>query len=228
GSVTFTDESNGSILDSVALSNGTPTFATAALAPGTRNIVARYGGSATFAPSSSAALLLPVARAGADPGAYPINTRPRGRQTTGTLRAGSLTKKWSVTLGGAGGGFVEAGDVSYPVIAGGRVFVTVEHADTSGTTLYALDAATGATDWSVELGGTFGFSALAYDGRRVFALNYDGVLTAFAAATGHQLWSVQMPVQAGVTPSFTAPPTGYDGIVYVSGAGTVYPVSHAG
>src|SRR5262249_30238656 len=141
---------------------------------------------------------------------------------------GSLTKKWSVTLGGAGGGFVEAGDVSYPVIAGGRVFVTVEHTDTSGTTLYALNAATGGARWSGGVGGGLGFSRPAPDGRRVFALNYDGVLTAFAAATGHQLWSVQMPVQAGVTPSFTAPPTGYDGIVYVSGAGTVYAVSEAG
>jgi outer membrane protein assembly factor BamB len=228
GSVTFTDESNGSVLDSVALSKGTATFATAALAPGTRHVVAHYGGSGTFAASSSAALFLPVARAGSDAVAYQINTRHSGRQATGALRAGSLTKKWSVTLGGAGAGFVEAGDVSYPVIARGRVFVTVEHTDTSGTTLYALDAATGATDWSVGLGGTFGFSALAYDGRRVFALNYDGVLTAFVAATGHQLWSVQMPVQAGATPSFDAPPTGYDGIVYVSGVGTVYAVSEAG
>ena len=228
GSVTFTDESNGSVLDSVALSKGTATFATAALAPGTRHVVAHYGGSGTFAASSSAALFLPVARAGSDAVAYQINTRHSGRQATGALRAGSLTRKWSVTLGGAGAGFVEAGDVSYPVIARGRVFVTVEHTDTSGTTLYALDAATGATDWSVGLGGTFGFSALAYDGRRVFALNYDGVLTAFVAATGHQLWSVQMPVQAGATPSFDAPPTGYDGIVYVSGVGTVYAVSEAG
>ena len=228
GSVTFTDTSNGSVLDSVALHRGTATFATAALAPGTRDIVAYYGGSGTFAASSSAALSLPVARAGSDAVAYQINTGHSGRQATGTLLAGSLTKKWTVTLGGAGGGFVEAGDVSYPVIAGGRVFVTVEHTDTYGTTLYALDAATGATDWFAGLAGTFGFSALAYDGRRVFALNYDGVLTAFVAATGHQLWSVQMPVQAGVTPSFTAPPTGYDGIIYVSGAGTVYAVSEAG
>ena len=228
GSVTFTDESTGSILGSVALHRGTAAFATAALAPGTRDIVARYGGSGTFAASSSAALSLPVARAGSDAVAYQITTGHSGRQATGTLRPGSLAKKWSVTLGGTGGGFVEAGDVSYPVIAGGRVFVTVEHTDTSRTTLCALDAATGATAWSVGLAGTFGFSALAYDGRRVFALNYDGVLTAFAAATGHQLWSVQMPVQAGVTPAFTAPPTGYDGIVYVSGAGTVYAVSEAG
>jgi outer membrane protein assembly factor BamB len=67
---------------------------------------------------------------------------------------------------------------------------------------------------------------LAYDGRRVYALNYNGVLTAFVAATGHELWSVQMPGQY----AFTAPPTAYDGIVYVSGAGvggTVYAVNEA-
>src|SRR5215475_14505792 len=63
GSLTFTDESNGGVLYSVALSKGTATFATAALAPGTRDVVARYGGSGTFAPSSSGALSLPVARA---------------------------------------------------------------------------------------------------------------------------------------------------------------------
>ena len=41
--------------------------------------------------------------------------------------------------------------------------------------------------------------------------SHSGVLTAFATATGHELWSVQMPGQS----SFTA----YDGVVYVSGAG---------
>jgi outer membrane protein assembly factor BamB len=117
--------------------------------------------------------------------------------------------------------------VSYPVIAGGRVFVTVENSQSYGTELYALDASTGAADWSVGLGGTYGFSALAYDGQRVFALNYNGVLTAFAASTGHELWAAQMPGQY----AFTAPPTGYDGVVYVSGAGsggTLYAVSEAG
>ena len=226
GSVTFTDQSNGSILDSVALNNGTATFVTAALAPGNRAIVAHYGGSTTFAASSSATLPLPVAAAGSDALAYQINTGHSGRQAAGALSVGSLAQKWTVTLGGTGGSLAGAGDVSYPVIAGGRVFVSVEHTDTYGTTLFALSAATGATDWSVGLAGTYGFSALAYDGRRLFALNYDGVLTAFVAATGHELWSVQMPGQY----SFTAPPTAYDGIVYVSGAGvggTVYAVSEA-
>jgi outer membrane protein assembly factor BamB len=226
GSVTFTDTSNGSILDSVALHKGSAAFTTAALAPGTRDIVAQYGGSTTFAASSSAVLSLPVAAAGSDAVAYQIDTSHSGRQATGALSTGALAQKWSVTLGGTGGSGAGAGDVSYPVIAGGRVFVTVENTQTYGTVLYALNAATGQTDWSVALAGTYGFSALAYDGRHIFALNYDGVLTAFVAATGHEAWSAQMPGQY----AFTAPPTAYDGVVYVSGAGvggTVYAVSEA-
>jgi outer membrane protein assembly factor BamB len=92
----------------------------------------------------------------------------------GAPRASTLTRKWKVTLGGTGGDLAGAGDVSYPVIAGGRVFVTVENTQTYGTHLYALNASTGAKDWSVGLAGTYGFSALAYNGRAIFALNYDG------------------------------------------------------
>jgi outer membrane protein assembly factor BamB len=226
GSVTFTDQSNGSVLDSAALHKGIAIFWTAALAPGSRSIVAHYNGSSTFAASTSAAVGISVAQAGSFATAYQVDARHDGRQTGGTLSAASLTKKWSVTLGGTGGSDAEAGDVSYPVIAGGRVFVTVENSQSYGTVLYALNAATGATDWSVGLGGLYGFSALTYDGRRVFALNYNGVLTAFVASTGHELWSAQMPGQY----AFTAPPTAYDGVVYVSGAGvggTVYAVSEA-
>jgi len=225
GSVTFTDQSNGSILDTAKLSNGTTSFSTAALAAGSRSIAARYSGSTTFGPSSSAALAISVAPAGSLAVTYQVDPRHDGRQSAGALSTSSLTKKWTVTLGGTGE--YEAGDVSYPVIARGRVFVTVQNSQSYGTELYALDASTGAVDWSVGLGGLYGFSALAYDGRRIFALNYNGVLTAFAASTGHELWAAQMPGQY----AFTAPPSAYDGVVYVSGAGsggTVYAVSEAG
>jgi hypothetical protein len=50
GSVTFTDVSNGSVLDTAALANGTAAFSTASLAPGTRNIIASYAGSSGFSP----------------------------------------------------------------------------------------------------------------------------------------------------------------------------------
>jgi outer membrane protein assembly factor BamB len=226
GSVTFTDASNGSILGTSALVSGTATLTTAALAPGTRQLVARYGGSTSSAPSSSAALTISVAQAGSDAVTYQIDPAHDGSQAFGAPAASTLTEQWKVTLGGTGGSLAGANDVSYPVIAGGRVFVTVEGSDTYGTHLYALDASTGATDWSVGLAGTYGFSALAYDGQVVFALNYDGLLTAFSASTGTELWATQMPDQW----AFTAPPTAYDGVVYVSGAGYggyVYAVSEA-
>jgi outer membrane protein assembly factor BamB len=225
GSVTFTDQSNGSILDTAKLSNGTASFSTAALAPGTRGVAARYSGSSTLGPSSSGALAISVAPAGSLAVTYQVDPRHDGDQARGALSTSSLAKKWTVTLGGTGD--YGAADVSYPVIARGRVFATVENSQSYGTELYALDASTGAVDWSVGLGGLYGFSALAYDGRRIFALNYNGVLTAFAASTGHELWAAQMPGQY----SFTAPPSAYDGVVYVSGAGsggTVYAVSEAG
>jgi outer membrane protein assembly factor BamB len=224
GSVTFTDQSNGSILDTAKLSSGTASFSTAALAPGARSIVAHYSGSGTFAASASAALGISVAQAGSFATAYQVDARHDGQQAGGTLNVASLTKKWNVTLGGTTS--YGPAPVSYPVIAGGRVFVTVENSQSYGTELYALDAGTGTTDWSVGLGGLYYFSALTYDGRQIFALNYNGVLTAFAASTGHELWSVQLPGQY----AFTAPPTAYDGVVYVSGAGvggTVYAVSEA-
>ncbi len=188
GSVTFSDASNGSILGTSKLVSGTATLTTAALAAGTRQMVARYGGSTSFAASSSAALAISVARAGSDAVTYQIDPAHDGSQARGAPRASTLAPY--------------------------------------GTHLYALKASTGAKDWSVGLAGTYGFSALAYNGRAVFALNYDGLLTAFSAGTGHELWAAQMPDQW----SFTAPPTAYDGVVYVSGAGYggyVYAVSEA-
>jgi outer membrane protein assembly factor BamB len=106
------------------------------------------------------------------------------------------------------------------------VFVTVESSQGYGSRLFALSAKTGRTDWSTGLGGIYGFSALAYDGQRVFALNGDGVLTAYTASNGHEDWSEQLPGQT----SFSAPPTAYDGMVYTSGSsygGTIYGVSEA-
>ncbi len=91
--------------------------------------------------------------------------------------AGLLTKKWSVRLGGTTAHGPAA--VSYPVIAGGRVFLTVQNSQNYGTELFALSVSTGSVDWSVGLGGLYCFSALTYDGWRLFALNFrdDGFRT---------------------------------------------------
>lgn len=225
GSVTFVDTSNGSRLATEPLSGGTATLTTASLAPGTRQLVASYSGDATFAPGSSAAVPVTVA-AGTQSTAYQIDELHDGNQKQSGVNVSTLSQKWQVTLGGTGCCLAEAGDVSYPVIAGGRVFVTVENATTYGGVLYALDQGSGATDWSVAIPGTYGFSALTYDGQHLFVVNFNGVLGEFDAATGAQLWSMQLPGQY----AFSAPPTAYDGVIYVSGAGsggTMYAVSEA-
>ncbi len=228
GRVAFTDTSNGTLLGTAAVRDGMAELSTAALAPGTRTVVARYLGSALAGRSFSAATRIRVAATAAatEAVAYQIDDRHDGDQGGPALKTGSLARKWTVTLGGKGGGDVEAGDVSYPVIAGGRVFVTVENSVGYGSKLYALNAATGKTEWSTALGGTYGFSALAYDGQRLFSLNEDGVLTAFTAATGHEDWVTALPGD-----SFGAAPTAYDGAVYVSGSadvgGALYGLSEA-
>ena len=227
GSVAFTDASNGTVLGTAPVRDGTAELSTAALAPGSRTVVARYLGTARSGGRSSAATRVRVA-ASADSAAvaYQVDDRHDGDQGGPALKTGSLASKWTVTLGSKGGGEAEAGDVSYPVIAGGRVFVTVENSGGYGTKLYALNAATGKTEWSTALGGSYNFSALTYDGQRLFALNADGVLTAFTAATGHEVWATALPGY-----SFGAPPTAYDGAVYVSGnsdaGGALYGVSEA-
>ena len=114
--------------------------------------------------------------------------------------------------------------MSYPLIADGRVYVTVSDAVNYGTTLYALSATDGSILWSAPLGGTYWWSAACYENGRVFAVNFDGLLRAFDGATGNLVWSVQLPNQY----AFSAPPTVYQGVVYVSGAGsggTVYAVN---
>src|SRR5205807_1436882 len=78
---------------------------------------------------------------------YRIDPAHSGAQPGDTL-APPLIQRWSVDLGG---------NVSYPLIAGGRIFVTAADAN-YGSRLYALDPGTGATLWGpVELGGTYWF-----------------------------------------------------------------------
>lgn len=115
---------------------------------------------------------------------------------------------WTATL---------PGPVSYPLIADGRVFVTVGNQGTYGTKLYALDQATGEILWGpVAISGSYSWSGATYEDGVVFVLQFNGRLASFDAASGAPGWSRDLSPQY----SFNAPPTAYGGIVFVGGAGS--------
>jgi len=126
-----------------------------------------------------------------------------------------LKQKWSFNFGQP---------ISYPLIADGRVFVTVRNPSGNGTRLVAFNTADGAILWSYVLGAYSAWSGLCYENSRVFAINGDGLLRAFNVVTGEVVWSTQLPGQY----SFTSAPTVFQGVIYTGGAGsggTAYAVS---
>src|SRR5919197_1493949 len=144
---------------------------------------------------------------------YQVDVAHSGVQTDDQL-VPPLGRRWTATL---------PGNVSYPLIAGGNVYVTVQG---SGAQLVALRQSDGSTAWSATIPGTYSWASAAYDGGKVFAVNFDGVLRAFAGDTGALLWSTQLPGQY----AFTSPPTASAGVVYVGGAGsggTLYAVDES-
>ncbi|NYF54184.1 PQQ-binding-like beta-propeller repeat protein [Micromonospora purpureochromogenes] len=149
--------------------------------------------------------------------AYQINANHDGNAGAAVV-APPLRRHWSRDLGGS---------VSYPIIAEQRVFVTARQGDEYGTTLYALDAATGANAWPpVKLGGTYWYGGLTYGAGRLFALNFDGRLTAFSAATGAPLWTRELG--NAYQYDFASMPTYRNGIVYFSSSGvggTLYAIN---
>jgi outer membrane protein assembly factor BamB len=150
----------------------------------------------------------PAEAAGSGVGvAYQVDVAHDGVQVDDSLTP-PFSQRWQVTL---------AGSVSYPLIAQGLVFFTV--ANTSGqygTQLYALDQSTGATVWSQPISGTYFWSNATYDAGKLFVVNYDGLLRAFDAGSGVELWETQLPGQY----AFSSPPTADAGVVYVGGAGS--------
>lgn len=113
-----------------------------------------------------------------------------------------LKQRWVVNFGQP---------ISYPLIADGRVFVTVKDPAGNGTNLFALDPTNGAILWSSPLGGTSWWSGSCYENGRVFALNGSGLLRAFDAATGTLIWSALIGGSIE-----NAPPTAFQGVIYVS------------
>jgi len=133
-----------------------------------------------------------------------------------------LTMRWSVSL---------AGTASYPIVERGKVFVIGGDSGSTPSTLYALDAQTGATVWSQSAPSGFGsWIGATYENGVLYVVPTSnpmfgsGAMFAFAAGDGHQVWSANLPGQY----SFSTAPTARNGIVYTSGAGsggTVYAVS---
>jgi len=117
-----------------------------------------------------------------------------------------LKQEWSVNLGGL---------VSYPLIANGIAYVTVQDPKQVASRLVALNLTTGATIWSQSIKGTYGTSLAAYDAGIVFDLNFNGLLQAYSAESGTLLWGTKLPKMY----AFGSPPIASNGTVYVGGDG---------
>ena len=144
--------------------------------------------------------------------ATPSTTTFRGDPTRDNRVTGApepaLGVQWARDLGGA---------VSYPVVAGSTVFVSARSAGSDyGTTVAAIDLASGNVRWTRPIAGTYYWSGLAYDGGRLFVLDFDGDLTALSPSTGATLWSRRLPGQY----AFDSPPAASGGRVYAVGAGS--------
>ena len=198
--------------------SATPTATQTASATPTLTKTATATSTATATPSATATTTASPTPTVVDGDAVAYQIDPSHAGQTASSDTLPLTRKWSVNLGGA---------ISYLIIAGDRVFVTVANASSYGTQLYALDAATGQTVWGpVAINGTYFWSAAAYDSSTLFVLNYNGLLQAFDANSGTLKWTTQLSGQS----SFTSPPTAENGIVYVGGAGsggTLYAVDES-
>jgi outer membrane protein assembly factor BamB len=124
---------------------------------------------------------------------------------------GALSERWSRRLGD---------EVSYPLIVGERVYVSVQRSGLP-TLLYALDRRTGETLWTRSVHG-----APAYDAGRIFTVGImpeihwtddtPPIVLATDAATGAQRWRQELPADQW---QFNVPPIARDGRVYVGGVG---------
>jgi outer membrane protein assembly factor BamB len=119
--------------------------------------------------------------------------------------------------------------VNQPLIVGGKVIVNVTLAgDRYGSRVVALDAATGRLIWRRSTPGTYFSAHIAANGGRVFSVNTDGVVRAFAADSGAPAWTTHLPDQSFVE----APPVAHAGTVFVhdaraSSGSTLYALSAA-
>ena len=101
---------------------------------------------------------------------------------------------------------------SYPVIGGGRVFITTSTHEDGLAELLALDASDGHTLWSRSLEPTEnGWTGAAYGGGLVYSVNGAGLVRAYRPDSGAIAWTRQLEAHV-----HAAPPTYSDGALYIS------------
>ena len=125
----------------------------------------------------------------------------------------NLSVAWTAALDGS---------PSFPLVVGTSVFAVIGG---SPVEIVRIDATSGKTLWKASA-GSGNSVGLAYDQGRLFSVNSGGLMTAYKANSGKQVWSVQLPGQY----SFSAAPSALNGVVYTGGAGeggTLYAVDGA-
>jgi len=116
-------------------------------------------------------------------------------------------------------GISQGGNVtSYPIIAGGKVFVVSgDNGVKGGAWVVALDTErNGANLWSRYLPGSDGRgrAGITFLNGRLFALSYSGLLVFLNPNDGKPVWSVQLPKAF----DYPAPPVAHEDTIYVSAA----------
>ena len=148
--------------------------------------------------------------------AYQVDVAHSGRGNIAGFK-GKLKPLWTKSFGGV---------VSYPLITKTAVYITVAASPNNGSWLYALNRSNGKTLWQRAIAGTYTWSNATLDGDQLFVVNSNGVVSAIDASTGAENWNIALPLEY----SFSSPPTAYNGMVFVDGAGegvTLYGINES-
>jgi len=141
---------------------------------------------------------------------WPMFQGSPGHLGLSTVEAGfPLRTQWVAAVGG----HVQDGS---PVVAGGRVFVSVsDFADGKAGGVVALDAITGERLWERRVGFSVRNAPAVAGGVVVFAAN-DGTVHAASAATGEPRWTYSIaPAAEPTSRNIYSAPVIADGVVYV-------------
>jgi outer membrane protein assembly factor BamB len=147
---------------------------------------------------------------------YQVDAARSGGLSTDPL-APPLVRAWAVDLPSP----QTNPQFSYPVIDGGRVFVTGWRYG-APSSLYGLDLATGRVDWGpLDIGGDGHWSGLTDDGGSVFTVADDGTVTAVDPAAGSVRWRTQLGSPVDAEPVAAA------GVLYVATSASLVALSES-